>query len=71
LDKLMEDHIANLPEDAHRPETWDGDGLYVFGEDEESDGVDAQFGGRDPDEFIPEGCLMERPSGLESTKQRM
>jgi hypothetical protein len=56
LDKLMEDHIANLPEDAHRPETWGGDGLYVFGEDEESDGVDAQFGGRDPDERgLPNG----------------
>ena len=53
LDKVMEDHIASLPEDSHRPETSGSDCSYVFGSDRFGDGViDPTFGGRDPNEYV-------------------
>eukprot|EP00579_Thalassiosira_antarctica_P022530 CAMPEP_0201989896 /NCGR_PEP_ID=MMETSP0904-20121228/93091_1 /ASSEMBLY_ACC=CAM_ASM_000553 /TAXON_ID=420261 /ORGANISM="Thalassiosira antarctica, Strain CCMP982" /LENGTH=444 /DNA_ID=CAMNT_0048544137 /DNA_START=21 /DNA_END=1355 /DNA_ORIENTATION=- len=56
LDKMMEDHIASLPEDSHRPETRGDDGEYVYGSDEVGDGeIDPMFGGRNPDEYVVRG----------------
>jgi len=55
LDKMMEDHIASLPEDSHRPETRGDDGTYVFGSDDFDDAIDPMFGGRNPDEYVVRG----------------
>ena len=56
LDKMMEDHIASLPEDSHRPDTPGDDGEYVYGSDEVGDGeIDPMFGGRNPDEYVVRG----------------
>jgi len=55
LDKMMEEHIASLPEDVHRPETEGSDGLYVFGADEFDEKIDPAFGGRNPDQYVVRG----------------
>ncbi|KAL7550395.1 hypothetical protein ACHAWF_013636, partial [Thalassiosira exigua] len=48
LDKMMEDHVASLPEDSHRPATPGNDGTYVFGTDEHDGAIDPMFGGERP-----------------------
>ena len=51
----MEEHLANLPEDKHRPETRGDDGVYVYGSDEFDGDIDPMFGGRDTDEYVVKG----------------
>lgn len=46
LEKMMEDHIASLPDDTHRPDVPGDDDSYIFGLDEASEEIDARFGGR-------------------------
>jgi len=55
LDNMMEEHLANLPEDKHRPETRGDDGVYVYGSDEFDGDIDPMFGGRDTDEYVVKG----------------
>ena len=55
LDKVMEEHVASLPEDTHRPTTPGGDGTYVFGTDEYDDNIDSNYGGRNPKEYVTRG----------------
>ncbi|KAL7527545.1 hypothetical protein ACHAXR_004008, partial [Thalassiosira sp. AJA248-18] len=65
LDKMMEDHIASLPEDHHRPDRPGSDGVYEFGSDEFDGEIDPMFGGRNPDEFVVRGM----PNGDSSWRQ--
>ena len=51
LEKMMEEHMANLPEDTHRPDVPGDDESYVFGSDEVSQQIDSRFGGRNPDDY--------------------
>jgi hypothetical protein len=53
LNKMMDDHIADLPEDTHRPDTPGDDASYVFGNDEFDENVNSQYGGKRPDVFDP------------------
>jgi hypothetical protein len=55
LDKMMDDHIASLPDSDHRPETPGNDGSYVFGADEFDGKIDPTYGGRDPDDYVIRG----------------
>ncbi|KAL3799555.1 hypothetical protein HJC23_008682 [Cyclotella cryptica] len=55
LDKLMEDHIASLPDDKHRPDVPGDDENYVFGLDAESQDIDEKYGGRDPESYVSRG----------------
>ena len=53
LDKMMDEHIASLPEDTHRPDAPGDDESYVFGSDEFDENIDTQYGGARPDVFDP------------------
>lgn len=53
LNKMMEEHIASLPEDTHRPDTPGNDASYVFGSDEFDEAIDSQFGGKRIEVFDP------------------
>lgn len=55
LDKMMDDHIASLPEDSHRPTTPGNDGEYMFGSDDFDAEIDPMFGGKNPDEYVVRG----------------
>ena len=55
LDRMMEEFIASLPEDNHRPETPGNDGSYEFGYDQFNDQVDPSFGGTSPEEYVVRG----------------
>jgi len=56
LNKMMEEHIANLPDDTqHRPDTHGDDGSYMFGSDEFDNEIDSQFGGKNPDNYVSRG----------------
>ncbi len=56
LNKMMEEHIANLPDDSkHRPDTPGSDGIYMFGSDEFDNQIDSRFGGRPPDSYVSRG----------------
>ena len=55
LERMMNDHISSLPDDHHRPDTPGDDGSYVFGSDQDSDEIDARYGGRDPDDYVVRG----------------
>jgi hypothetical protein len=45
LVKMLDDHMANLPEDNHRPDSRGDDGNYIFGSDASDDFIDPKFGG--------------------------
>lgn len=53
LNQMMEEHIASLPDDTHRPDKPGNDETYVFGSDEFDENIDSQFGGSRPDVFDP------------------
>lgn len=53
LNQMMEEHIASLPDDNHRPDKPGNDEAYVFGSDEFDDHIDSQFGGPRSDVFDP------------------
>ena len=53
LNKMMDEHIASLPEDTHRPDAPGSDESYIFGSDEFDENIDAQYGGVRPDVFDP------------------
>ena len=53
LNKMMDEHIASLPEDTHRPDTPGNDASYVFGSDEFDEAIDSQFGGKRIEVFDP------------------
>lgn len=53
LNQMMEEHIASLPDDTHRPDKPGNDEAYVFGSDEFDENIDSQFGGPRPDVFDP------------------
>ena len=53
LNKMMDEHIASLPEDTHRPDTPGDDETYVFGSDEFDENIDSAYGGARPDLFDP------------------
>ena len=53
LNQMMEEHIASLPDDTHRPDKPGNDEAYVFGSDEFDDHIDSQFGGPRSDVFDP------------------
>ena len=55
LENMMEEHMANLPEDTHRPDVPGDDESYVFGSDEVSEQIDSRFGGRNPDDYVMRG----------------
>ena len=55
LDKMMDDHIASIPDSNHRPDTPGHDGSYVFGADEFDEKIDPIYGGRNPDEYVVRG----------------
>ena len=55
LDKMMEEHIASLPDSDHRPDTPGHDGSYVFGADEFDEKINPIYGGRNPDEYVVRG----------------
>ena len=53
LNKMMDEHIASLPDDTHRPDTPGNDESYVFGSDEFDENIDSQYGGTRVDVFDP------------------
>jgi len=53
LNKMMDEHLASLPEDTHRPDTPGSDESYVFGRDEFDENIDSKYGGNRPDVFDP------------------
>eukprot|EP00578_Thalassiosira_sp_NH16_P001150 CAMPEP_0181140806 /NCGR_PEP_ID=MMETSP1071-20121207/35495_1 /TAXON_ID=35127 /ORGANISM="Thalassiosira sp., Strain NH16" /LENGTH=1447 /DNA_ID=CAMNT_0023227771 /DNA_START=205 /DNA_END=4549 /DNA_ORIENTATION=+ len=55
LNKMMDEHIASLPEDTHRPSTPGNDGVYVFGSDEFDSDINGMYGGTDPNEYVVRG----------------
>ena len=55
LEKMMDEHIASLPEDSHRPEVPGNDDSYVFGLDEISEQIDPRYGGKHPDTYTVKG----------------
>lgn len=55
LDRMMEEFIASLPEDNHRPETPGNDGSYEFGSDQFHDKHDPQYGGKNIEDYVVRG----------------
>jgi hypothetical protein len=55
LDKMMEDFIASLSDDDHRPETPGNSAEYVFGADQFDGKIDPFYGGKNPDEYVVRG----------------
>jgi hypothetical protein len=55
LDRMMDEFIASLPEDNHRPESPGNDGNYVFGSDQFDDNIDPTYGGTSPEEYVVRG----------------
>jgi len=46
---MLDEHLASLPEDRHRPEISGDSGDYMFGSDDFDEFIDARFGGRSRD----------------------
>ena len=74
LAKMLDDHLASLPKDKHRPKSPGDDGEYIFGSDEYEDHIDSKFGGFKSNERVtpqPQGTSSEKSEVLKNINTKI